>query len=138
MIYLGLKLYRFSFFAIAMSLLASLGHAKQPSLDHDIEQLKERLSMLISEGLEFDEQTTGQYVRFADVKHWELAPPHHAMGYDENNELIAIFDLTYQNTRSLEFIGRSILGTIGIVDLNLREIIELTKFNKNMEMRIHC
>jgi len=68
-----------------------------------------------------------RYVQFSDVKSWTFAPPHHAVGYDDNHEIIAIFDLTYQNTRSLEFIERSLLGTIGFGDINLREIIKVIR-----------
>lgn len=68
-----------------------------------------------------------KYVQFSDVKLWIFAPPHHAIGYNEKNQIIAIFDLTYQNTRSVEFIGRSVLGTVGFGDINLREIIKIIR-----------
>ncbi len=68
-----------------------------------------------------------KYVKFSDVKNWKLAGDEYAVGYDANGKLLAIYDLTYQNTRSLEFIGRSILGTIGVGDLNLRELIRIIR-----------
>jgi len=67
------------------------------------------------------------YVKFEDVKMWKAAGDHHAAGYDENNNLIAIYDLTYQNTLSIEFFGRSLLGTIGAGDFNLRELIRMIR-----------
>ena len=67
------------------------------------------------------------YVKFSDVKHWKQLAGDYAAGYDASHKLLAIYDLTYQNTLAPEFIGRTILGTIGIGDLNLRELIRLLK-----------
>lgn len=67
------------------------------------------------------------YVQFSDIKKWKAAGDEHAAGYNANGDLLAIYDLTYQNTLSIEFIGRSILGTVGVGDMNLRELIRMLR-----------
>lgn len=67
-----------------------------------------------------------QYVKFSEIKSWRQAGSN-AAGYDENGQLLALYDLSYQNIRSREFAGRSVLGTIGLGDLNLREMIRLLR-----------
>src|SRR5207244_3148677 len=69
--------------------------------------------------------TEEKYVSFKEIKHWEPAGDEHAAGYDASGKLLAIYDLSYQSTLSGEFIGRSILGTIGVGDIKLREFIRI-------------
>ncbi len=70
---------------------------------------------------------SAKYVKFSDIKQWRAAGDDHAAGYDANGKLLAIYDLTYQSTLSGEFVGRSILGTIGVSDVNLTELIRLIR-----------
>ncbi|MBP6218442.1 MAG: hypothetical protein KA436_07630 [Oligoflexales bacterium] len=77
----------------------------------------------------FQKDSLGEegYVHFSDIKRWQNAGKHYAAGYDRAGKLLAMYDLTYQNTRSEEFIVRSILGTIGHGDFNLRELVRVIR-----------
>jgi hypothetical protein len=119
------------------NLLAS--NAKEPQnrlaltddpLNRDVEELLNVFrSMYEKEDATDTELTTDlrkpKYVKFKDVKKWRAAGEEHAAGYDASGKLLAIYDLSYQSTLSGEFIGRSILGTIGVGDINLRELIRI-------------
>lgn len=118
----------------------ALAQSAGDSLHTEIDELLTSFHKLYEkeDGQEFkdaEDLTKPKYVKFSDVKSWRPAGEEYAAGYDADGKLLAIYDLTYQNTRSIEFIGRSILGTVGFGDLNLRELIRIImKAVKQKEM----
>lgn len=107
----------------------SLVNTNPEALEQDVNDLLTFFENLYKkedshEGQELDLRKP-KYVKFSDIKQWRAAGDEHAAGYDADGKLLAMYDLTYQNTLSPEFMGRSILGTVGVGDFNLREIIKI-------------
>lgn len=62
-----------------------------------------------------------------DVARWAPVTDRHVIGYDANEKPLAVYDLAWPNAFSSAQAGRMLLGTIGVGDLNLRQIIAYIK-----------
>ena len=66
-------------------------------------------------------------VKYSEIKSWQLVGDHFALGSNDNGEALALYDLSWPQVFSREHFGRTLLGSIGIGNLNVQKIIDVIR-----------
>ena len=66
-------------------------------------------------------------VKYDDVKHWSSVGSRYALGHNDKGKAIALYDLSWPRVFSSEHFKRTILGSIGIGNMNVFQAIKMIK-----------
>lgn len=66
-------------------------------------------------------------VKFEEIKSWQWLGDRYALGFGEEGDALAVYDLSWPQVFSFSHFPRTLLGSIGIGDLNVSKLIEVIR-----------
>lgn len=66
-------------------------------------------------------------VKFEEIKSWQWLGDRYALGFGEDGDALAVYDLSWPQVFSFAHFPRTLLGSIGIGDLNVAKLVEVIR-----------